>query len=1317
MSISNVTYDRIVGKSKANRYEIATLDDIEDRRKRKKEESDSSKVEAAIKALEKRTAVLTPMNLAKVALKQNNTKQAQQAGLNSNQADHVVDSSIFASTLAPALAGLTAINQIRRSRITEELGNKQNDNYNKALMLGTKGASFGQLAPGLAASSLRQTMNSALNFGGLMSMYELLTKHKLTGLSTEPLSYGNPGLIAAKLFGGIPGMGNAMIGGAGHLMNGAGNVSGLHGLNSVGGSLLGTAAGFDPKTASILSAEGVLGGMGTVGVGILFNKFLKGITDKSILNTSKSTRNKWNQQRYQFPNEQSHRAIQQYGLALANIKSGLSNGSISSGEAQQLATLEKIVFNTAPITDIFTQLHDAKRLTKNNNVATLNYVDKNIGDMDLSGKNLRNLFANDRMNKAQGAFFQTIGFLNSLNNAVNIVPNLFKSMKGQATDETFWKYREAKQGYDKDAPLKQLDDGNDLSVRRLLYATNLKTLIGNSKDPGLTAAITSAILLQVIAQKASNGKKNILGELNRLETLQDEMLQKKQDWFIDIVVKSVDKTLQKTPIIGAIMPAIHTLVGVGKMAKGIFNFANNITDPKYAKGFTGFFTDMRKTVIDSLRSDKVKSEATMRAHLKLTKKTKQELVADYFAGRFQDQMQELLELMGSNREPLYQDQYTGNFVTRKEAEKLRNRRAKRVDRLMGEFDDPDSLTGKVGNWFKKKLFMVNEDTLKRSSRKMKHVSGLVKEFREPKDNSSNTSSNLNVKSFSGTTFTGSINNMVKGIGLLTLASYQLFAGYLPYLKEIAECCPERKKKLKSTNQSGIAFLGSNRESGYGNTQDLINQTKSQDLASRFFSTMFEHIPNITKILEYISKKEVKSGMKLTDDKSKTNPNNKGILGTVIDWVSDMFDIDIGGRRDKNPKKGKWSRLKDFARDKASSAKDYGKGKWNTTKGFVSTGMDIAKNGLSKGSTLLRGGGAVLLRGGAMALSGIASLIGGIGALPALAIGTILATAADFIFNDGKITKSIWNSVKDSEFGKMLGEGVETLVKGWSDLKTWISDGITNMLTTIGDSIDSAFTSIKDGVYGGLYKVTGFDYFKEKLDESAANTAQRNDTRRQEADIKDMKAKIQGAKSENERLQIALSYKDRVSGASFQETMDSILNSKMQSQEKAFGKSMTWQNMQEQIGNLASMDTNKRDEMIRGYSELKSMKESSGLVTPEDKASYQKVDEMIRKIKEDVRKEYELKNPVDKSKEQTALTESLKQMQDTNTLMASQMQQMIKESSTVNGVMLKGFTEQINSLSGNQSNISNMMNMTAKMMQKPNVITLDTTVAKLIPAIN
>ena len=1343
--MSTINYDKIVGRTRpADRYNISTVDDIDERRKKKQEESDDARVSRLVAEIGKKTAVLTPLNVAKVALKKSNLQQAKEIGIPASQAhklDDVPDTSMLASTLAPAIAGLTALNQIRRTKVTEDLQNKQNDYYKKALMMGRQGQSFGSMAPGMAAMTTKNMMNASLNFGGMMSMYELMTKHKLTGLSTEPLSYGNPGLIAAKMFGGIPGLGSSMLGGAGHVLNGAGSLTGIHGLNSVGGDLVKTAAGFNPTMASILSVEGLLGGMGTVGIGLGANKLLQHVINKSPLNTSKTSRNKWNQQRYQFPSEKSHQAIQQYGLALASIKSNLTTGSITSGEAQQLATLEKIVFNTAQISDIYMTLSDKGRQQHNRGVNTMNYIDKNIKDFDMSGKDLGNLF-DGRMNSAQKAFFSTIGFLNSAVGSTNIVSNLFKSMKGQATDESFWALREAKQGYDKDAPLKQLGKqiGQGLSATRLLYATNLKTLIGDSKDPALTAAVTSAMFLQIIAQKSSSSK-NMLGELHRLEEAQDRKIEAKQNWFIDTIVKGIDKTLQKTPIIGALMPLVHTTAGIGKVIKGIYNFADNITDPNYANGFTGFFKDIRTSVIDSLRNDNMKSEETIRARLKITKKTKQDLVNDYFAGHFQNQMQELLELLGSQNERLYQDQYTGDFVTHDQAEKLRKGRARKLNAAMGQFGNPDGMMGMAGNWLKKNIFRVSADTLRESAlNKFSHVKGMVDEFGNPLARRTSAVSVLsgmsnNINSWSVNNFSGNSQQLLRGIGILALASYKLFAGYLPYLKQIAECCPEKKNKTKQLGKGG-SLLNLSSTSGTthipsnsNNTQNLISQGKINDRADMFFNTFFEHIPNITKILETMQKKDAKSGILKG---GQNDPAKRGSFGSMYDW---FFGDGPDGKR-----KSKWSKLKDSAKDRYGNAKDsakdrwsrakeYGKDKMTKAKAYGSKGFEAVKSGIVRGGAtagraglgLMTGGAMGLARGGVGLITGLASGIASVGALPALAIATVVAGAADFIFNDGKITKAIWNSVADSSFGKMIGEGIDYLKNGWSDLKTWISDGINNILTTISDSITGAFNGIKIAMYKGMSKIPGLeDYMNNKIREeessAAANMAQRNDAKRQETDIKDMQDRIKNAKSESERLQIALSYKDKVSGQSYQESIDGILNTKMKAQQNQFGKSLTWQNMKDQVPGMTGMDLNKQDEFIKSYSELKSLKNSMGM-SNEDKAGYQQVDEMIRKIKDDMRKEYDAKNPVNNEAQQKALEESLQQMKETNVMLTNQIQSIVTQSSTVNGVLLKGFTEQMQSISGNQANLSTMMNSTARLMQKPNTVILDTTVAKLIPAIN
>lgn len=1347
--MSTITYDKIVGKTRAaDRYQVSTVDDIDERRKTKQEISDSKLVSKLVDEIGKKTAVLTPLNVAKVALKKSNLQQAKEMGIPASQAsklDNVADNSALATTLAPAIAGLTVVNQIRRAKVTEQLQNQQNDYYKKAMLMGRQGQSFSSMAPGMAAMTTKNMMNASLNLGGIASIYELLAKHKLTSLSTEPLSYGNPGLIAAKLFGGIPGMGSAMLGGTGKLLNIGGNVAGSHGLtgishglNSVGDDLVRTAAAFNPKVASIMSIEGLLGGMGTVGIGIGANKLLSHIINNSVLNTSKTTRNKWNQQRYQFPNDKNHQAMQQYSMALSNIKTNLTTGAITSGEAQQLAALEKIVFNTALISDISNQMSDQGRQRHNRGVNTMNYIDKNIKDFDMSGKDLGNLF-DGRMNSAQRGFFKTIGFLNSAVGATNVTSNLIKSIKGQATDESYWAYREATQGYDKDAPLKQLGRqiGQGLSATRLLYATNLKTLIGDSKDPALTAAVTSAMLLQIIAQKSTSSK-NMLGELHRLEQAQDRKIEAKQNWFIDTVVKAVDKTLQKTPIIGAVMPLIHTAVGLGKMLHSFNGLLNPFNIKKNFNSFTGFFKDIRGSVIDSLRNDNIKSEDTLRARLKVTKKSKQDLVTDYFAGHFQDQMQELLELLGSQHERLYQDQYTGEFLTYEQAERRRGKRSRLLKAAMGQYGEADGLMGIAGNWLKKNIFRVSKESLAASAeKKYSHVKGMMDEFGRPlgrRTQSNSPLSNLssNVSSWNFNSFSGNVEQMLRGIGILSLESYKLFAGYLPYLKQIAECCPESKKnKQKRIGNGGalipfdgLSRLNSNKQFSF-NVNDTINENRMSDTANHFFKTFFEHIPNITKIMEMMKKKDPKSGMLPNKDKDQTE--GKGLFGHIRDW----FFGDADGKRKsrwsriKDYSKDKYSKTRDYSKDKWSKVKDFGKDAWNKTKGFGSKTAEVIKSGLVRSAPIARAGASMLL-GGAMGIArlgmGIATMaasgIASVGVLPALAIATLVAGAADYIFNDGKIMKSIWNFVADSEFGKTIGGAIDSLKQGWSDLKTWVSDGISNLINSIATSIDNSFTAISDGIYSGLSKIFpkdyGGDYFASKV--SARNQAQNVDTKRQEQDTKEMLDKIKNATSDNEKIQIALSYKDRISSASSQEALDGILNSKTQAQKNYFGKELSWQNMKDQVPNFTNMDLNKQDEYIKSYAELKSIKNSLGM-SQEDKAGYQQVDEMIRKIKEDMRKEYEAKNPVNKEQEQKALNESLNQMKETNEFLTSQIQSMVAQSQTVNGVLLKGFTEQMQSISGNQANLNSMMNSTARLMQKPNTVILDTTVAKLIPAIN
>ena len=1306
------------------------LNDIDSDYERKREETIDSTVSKLINTINKKTSILAPLQMGKMAMSSSGVGATGQgltsahqktldqiSTVNAKSQEAIDNLSGMTQALAPALAGLTAVTQLGRSNQNIDAMNKQSKLYEKTIEHLKNGSTFGSVAPGLAASTTKEAMRTSLGAGSLLGAYDLATTGAMSSTSTGLMSLGHPGMAAATMSGGMHGLGSNIMGLGGSGLNAVGKLTGVSGLSKVGSDMSTTAAGFDPATASMLSLEGALGFGGMMGIGIAANKMLNHVIDNSVLSKGKKNHQKWNLDNRFRRSSENPLAMQNYMSGLSGIKSALQMGVITAGEAQVLSTLEKIVFNTAAISEINDNLGDTERLKSNKNKMSMNQIDRETLQKDFSGTDTENLFNNGKLNKAQLAFLQTVSTLNSGLKSVNVLTNLVKSFKFQETDESYWALREAQQRNDPDSGIKEFAKKHDITLSDVnLLHSDLKSLIGNSPNPELAAAFYSTSYLQLIAQKSigNKGGTGFIGELEKIKRDEEDRYLQNQDLIIDMIIKPMDKLLQKIPVIGAVMPAVHTIVDLAKGVSKLKDLPGNIG---------GFFGDMRKNVIDGMRDQRVKNETALRTELKTKALSHEELANIYISQELHKDLTKIQMLLGSNEEGTVQDVYTGEFITVQELKERRAKQQANMEEMLQEFDQDDNAFDMAKSWFKKKVFRINEKDLKDTAmesydylNKLKSefdTSGLKGLDRPDQTNPFGIGTEKSESEFGpGSKSYSMMKFAMNTLGLkddpLSKASgvgyYSMMEEYIPYLKEIKDCiceceCDSKNPKNSSpSDQSNQEKLSKSKlkfpnTQNAKNTQDLLEIQKAKDQKNQFYEVFFKHIPYLEKLYNLNRKVVIKSGI-LKDVKKDTSSDSedRGILGNIIDWMG--FGEDADGRKNKKNKKNNKNRFGKTWRNVKTGVKDLAKTGWNSIKNFKPTGL--LANAMRVGLAALSG----LAAAPALAVAGKTALVG-------LAVGSVVGIM-DNLFNDGKLTGKLWDSVKDTDMGRIMINTFDNVKTMFSNIKTWFTD--------LG-------TSIKDGIYGGLYKLTGLDIFKDGLSSSHPNSSASTQAEALQKTINKQKEddlfnRLNSAKTPNEKFQIISSLKNDsgISNEAKQRAIDSIVQDEEKDHSSKFGYTLNWGNMQNTMGSIRKMDPSKQNEYIKEYDEYQTILRNFDKLNDVDKGAYEAINKMIAKIKEETRKDIESKSGVDKPKEHEELMKSLKTINEASMHTIDQVKNLIKESSSVNGVVLKSFSDQINVLSNSQGNIAGVLNATARLTQNPNKIVLDNNVLKLVPAL-
>ena len=1237
-----------------------------------------------------------------------------------------LEGSPYAKYLGEIAGALGVVQQIASSKSKAKESADISDNITKSVYHLQNGGKFGDIKGALGAGTLKSLMGASATISAGSWLHDMATTGQISGLTSGTLAGANPGMMLSGLAGGIGGLGNTT--GA----VGAGALSGIGGLFShvVNGHETSSIAAGLGKGASALSTldptvATLLGTMTMVGASIGANKMISNMMKNSPLSTNKR-QNRWNMSHTTLKATDNPIAMSNY-VQSNNILRQLSNQNmLSPGESQMLGKLNEIAFYTSTLHDIYESVANTGTHNRNHSTRALNNIDKDQINRDMNGKELQNLFKDGKISASALSFLKHNEGLKYLADVFN--PGTYlRSFSGKDTAPGQFKIREALQQGDPLAAKKQMAQNYSITIADVdLLHADLKERIASADNSWegrmLASGIYSNLLLQMIATKIveqgsgdAKGKKGLIGALAKLQEEQEAKFQENQDMFIDGTLKPIMKWMSTVPGLSAAVPAIHAanyVLGTG--AKAVGSLSRFVANPvKGAKdmlsGVKNMYNDVRDNVIDNMKPDEIKNEQSIRTAVGAQALSLQDQANMYIARYLPQDMQKIQWLLGSTERAKVQDRYSGEFMDPEELKKRYHDMANQIQDMSSQVKPEESYMDEFKSWGLKKIFKINDLDIQKSSHKnYSHLDNLYKELDASNISGQEQDTNLKFRSDptqvggKGTALNSTLSFLTNRIKNLSgqgnsvdleaerrqFAYYDLMDKYIPLLQEIKDCTckdcdcensPEvpggskrsklslafkrkrfelepvgpnlddSKKKMSINPLGALRILSGDSKNPLApihgkiasqSMQDEVKKSQQHELMEKFFSVYFKQLPYLEKIHKFITKGDGPKSGYVESKKDGVDPIGSmisGIGGFLGDALMDMFG--------------------------------FGDGK---SKGKVAG---------KAGGLLARGGSGMLSRG----LFQIAATLAKPGPLMiGAAIAGIAGAGIDFLFNDGKAMKSMWNSLKESSFGQTLS--------GLWDKAAEFMDATIDFFKNLPERIKNAILGKTEDVVNGTKSFFGISQIpKDQI-------------------IKDMDSKQTPAA----KLSYLNSLGDKISGSDKKELQDKILEASDKNMENKWGFSMESTNGAQSFADskFKSLDATKQAEFINDYnsslSEMKLVNKMGSAL--EDR--YKKINDQIsNSFKENFQEKRSDQEIQDQGKVLQDALDKIKDMSINNT---EAMNQIIQQNSALTLQSSKSLSDQINALSSNQAGITNMLNITAKTIQKPNVIELDKNVISVLP---
>lgn len=1260
-------------------------------REEEKQRTNDAIISNMINALQKNTPALAiPTAITKMAAKHLNDsnataiknlpakltpeqlKQLNDSG-NVNVNGGLLEASPYAKYLGEIAGVLGLVNQVAGSKAKAKEQDQHQDNLTKAIYHLQNGTKFRDLAPALGVGTSRSIMNAAGTISAGSWLHDMATTGHLSGLTTGSLTMSNPGMMAAGAFGGAAGMGHAVGGGLSGLTDLVGGLIGTNKLNGISGGL----ANLDPTTATILGVVSMLG------TGIGAKKLMDSVMKNSPL-AQKEKRNRWNISHATIKASDNPAALQSYISSNNILKQMQNQNAMTSAETLIASKLNEIAFNTASIADIYEVMANSSTGARNAGTRSLNKIDKETLD-GLSTEGLGNLFKGGKLSTSAVSFLRHNEGLKYLADVFS-ASTYYKSLKGEDTASGQFKLRDALNQGDPDAAKKQfaMKHGLTMTGVDLLHA-NIAQKIASAdttyEGRMLAAGIYSNLFLQMIATKLTGGgNSNLVGELAKLMREQEEKFQATQTMFVDGMLKPFMRGLSKIPGLSALVPALHAGAYVTSTAvKGISGAANFIANP--IKGIKGFATgakdlakDIRGRVIDGMTPDSIKNEQDLRTKLNAKVQTTEQLAAHYTAYTLHEDLTDIKKLLGYTGKGKVIDKYTGERVTEDELRRRNFEKRRKLRDSLNELNPDDSYIEEASTWMKKKIFNINDKDVKKSNMKnYSHIGDLLNEFSDNTKASDDPDAQFRM---------GGSKKRFKKSYKQTI--YNMF-GDANSGTSNDSTGPVRGGKVSGQFNPPV------------NTQDLIAKRDHEDKMERFFELHFENLPYIKRLYNgFFGKKEIKSGMlSSTLSGPGNNPFNSLLGGADAD-----IDIDRDDKRKRRLNrlnKNKPGRLSGIG----NSIKQYGSNAWEATKNFGKR---------AGGMETINAAGRFI---GQRALLPIAGALSGVvGGVSLGTVGLITAAVAavgigvDQIFNDGKATKYIWDSFKNTEFGKTTLELFDSAKKYYMGFQDYITNAFAKAWSGI-TGIGNKASKMVDNYKGTMGSETLPGAISNHLTGNRPAPIQKEYLTQQQ--INDL---LSGINEPAERLKILQSKKNNIRDNDYKQIQNIILEEKARQRTEKFGWSMAPKDVLNHLKDFENMDAQRRAEYYGEYNKHQNELRVSKNMSESDEKEYKKINTMIGVKFAELQKDK--RTQAEKDQESKLLKETLEKMAESSISSVTGIESLVKQSENVQKGIVKNFSDQINYMAQQQASITNMLTITAKTIQKPAIFELDKTVISLIP---
>ena len=1243
-------------------------------REEEKQRTNDAIISNMINALQKNTPALAiPTAITKMAAKHLNDsnataiknlpakltpeqlKQLNDSG-NVNANGGLLEASPYAKYLGEIAGVLGLVNQVAGSKAKAKEQDQHQDNLTKAIYHLQNGTKFKDLAPALGVGTSRSIMNAAGTISAGSWLHDMATTGQLSGLTTGSMTMSNPGMMAAGAFGGVAGMGHAVGGGLSGLTDLVGGLIGTNKLNGVSGGL----ANLDPTTATILGVVSMLG------TGIGAKKMMDSVMRNSPL-AQKEKRNRWNISHATIKASDNPAALQSYVSSNNILKQMQNQNAMTSAETLIASKLNEIAFNTASIADIYEVMANSSTGARNAGTRSLNKIDKETLD-GLSTEGLGNLFKGGKLSTSAISFLRHNEGLKYLADVFSI-STYYKSLKGEDTAAGQFKLRDAINQGDPDAAKKQfaMKHGLTMTGVDLLHA-NIAQKIASAdttyEGRMLAAGIYSNLFLQMIATKLTGGANtNLVGELAKLMREQEEKFQATQTMFVDGMLKPFMRGLSKIPGLSALVPALHASAYLTSTAvKGISGAANFLANPiKGIKGFASgardFAKDIRGRVIDGMTPDGIKNEQDLRTKLNAKVQTTEQLAAHYTAYTLHEDLTDIKKLLGYTGKGKVIDKYTGERVSEDELRRRNFEKRRKLRDSLNELNPDESYIEEATTWLKKKMFNINDKDVKKSNMKnYSHIGDLLNEFSD------------NAKAFNDPD-----------------AQFRMGGSKKRFKKSYKQTIYNMFGDANSgTSNDSTGPVRGGKVSGQFNppvnTQDLIAKRDHEDKMERFFELHFENLPYIKRLYNgFFGKREIKSGMLSS---SLSGPGNNPFNGLFGDGPDLDIDIDGDGDRDRDSKRKR--RLNRLNKNKP--------------------GRLAGAGNMMKTAARFIGQRALMPIAGA--LSGV------VGGMSLGTVGLITAAVAavgigvDQIFNDGKASKYIWDSFKNTDFGKTTLELFDSAKSYYIGFQDYITNAFTNAwsgITGIGDKIGQSLNTFNKHMGGANFG------------ESAKNLITGNrpaPIQKEYLTQQQINNLLNGITEPAEKLKLLQSKKNDIKADDYKQIQNMILEEKARQRTEKFGWSMAPKDVLNHLKDFENMDAQKRADYFGEYNKHQNELRMSGKLSDADEKEYKKINTMMGVKFAELQKDK--RSQAEKDQESKLLKETLDKMAESSISSVTGIESLVKQSEDVQKGIVKNFSDQINYMAQQQASITNMLTITAKTIQKPAIFELDKTVISLIP---